>query len=98
MFLITPQDCHSFDIHTTTKFFFIRFNDIYIYIHSGFFGTKNIKNLEFILQHANHQPGCILKNITDKPLIKSIIEALIRASIIDFISGLSVMFFKIQPG
>lgn len=31
MFLITPQDCHSFDIHTTTKFFFIRFNDIYIY-------------------------------------------------------------------
>ena len=32
MFLITPQDCHSFDIHTTTKFFFIRFNDIYIYI------------------------------------------------------------------
>lgn len=21
MFLITPQDCHSFDIHTTTKFF-----------------------------------------------------------------------------
>lgn len=72
------QDCHSFDIHTTTKFFFIRFNDIYIYIHSGFFGTKNIKNLEFILQHANHQPGCILKNITDKPLIKSIIEALIR--------------------
>lgn len=76
MFLITPQDCHSFDIHTTTKFFFIRFNDIYI--HSGFFGTKNIKNLEFILQHANHQPGCILKNITDKPLIKSIIEALIR--------------------
>lgn len=78
MFLITPQDCHSFDIHTTTKFFFIRFNDIYIYIHSGFFGTKNIKNLEFILQHANHQPGCILKNITDKPLIKSIIEALIR--------------------
>lgn len=77
MFLITPQDCHSFDIHTTTKFFsFVLM--IYIYIHSGFFGTKNIKNLEFILQHANHQPGCILKNITDKPLIKSIIEALIR--------------------
>ena len=67
---------NKFDFHTTTKFFFIRFNDIYI--HSGFFGTKNIKNLEFILQHANHQPGCILKNITDKPLIKSIIEALIR--------------------
>lgn len=76
MFLITPQDCHSFDIHTTTKFLFIRFNDIYI--HSDFFGATNIKNLEFILQHANHQPGCILKNIADKSLVKAIIEALIR--------------------
>ena len=28
LFLITPEDCHSFDIHTTTEFFFLRFNDI----------------------------------------------------------------------
>ena len=37
MFLITLKIAISFDIHTTTKFFFIRFNDIYI--HSGFFGN-----------------------------------------------------------
>lgn len=31
-----------------------------------------------ILQHANHQPGCILRNKTDKLLVKPLIEAIIR--------------------
>lgn len=30
MFLITPEDCHSLDVETTTKLFFLRFNDIYL--------------------------------------------------------------------
>lgn len=51
--MITPGDSHSFEIHSTTKFINIKFNDIYI--HSAVFGTENIKRLEFILQHANHQ-------------------------------------------
>ena len=37
-----------------------------------------IERLEFILQHANHQPGCILRNITDKLLVKPMIKAIIR--------------------
>ena len=32
----------------------------------------------FILQHANHQPGCILRNKVDKLLVKPMIEAIIR--------------------
>ena len=67
LFMITPGDSHSFEIHSTTKFINIKFNDIYI--HSAVFGTENIKRLEFILQHANHQPGCILRNRTDKLLV-----------------------------
>ena len=47
LFMITPGDMHSFDIHTTTKFVYIKFNDIYI--HSAIFGTENIQRLEFIL-------------------------------------------------
>lgn len=74
--MITPGDSHSFEIHSTTKFINIKFNDIYI--HSAVFGTENIKRLEFILQHANHQPGCILRNRTDKLLVKPMIEAIIR--------------------
>ena len=76
LFMITPGDTHSFDIHTTTKFVYIKFNDIYI--HSAVLGTENIRRLEFILQHANHRPGCILRNQTDKLLVKPMIEAIIR--------------------
>lgn len=76
LFMITPGDIHAFDIHTKTKFVYIKFNDIYI--HSAVFGADNIQRLEFILQHANHQPGCILRNITDKLLVKPMIEAIIR--------------------
>lgn len=76
MFLITPEDCHSFNVETTTEFFFLRFTDIYI--KSGAFQTDDIQRLEFILQNANHQPGCILKNLSDKLLVKPIVEAIIR--------------------
>ena len=76
LFMITPGDTHSFEIHTTTKFVDIKFNDIYI--HSSVFGAENIQRLEFILQHANHQPGCILRNKVDKLLVKPMIEAIIR--------------------
>ncbi|WP_177735035.1 AraC family transcriptional regulator [Flavobacterium inviolabile] len=76
LFLITPQDCHSFTIDTPTQFFFLRFNDIYI--RSNALQTDNIKRLEFILQNANHQPGCILKNQTDKSLVRPMVEAIIR--------------------
>ncbi len=60
MFLITPEDYHLFKIATATQFCFIRFNDIYIK-KNGFL-PENIQRLEFILQNASHQPGCILKN------------------------------------
>lgn len=75
MFLITPQDCHSFDVEATTEFFFLRFNDNYI--RSKSFHTEDIMRLEYILQNANHQPGCILKNLSDKPLVRSLADAVI---------------------
>lgn len=76
MFLITPEDCHSFEVRTTTTFFYLRFNDIYIR-ESGIL-TGNIQKLEFILQNANHKPGCILKNIVDKQVVKPLVDAIIR--------------------
>ncbi|QNL51288.1 helix-turn-helix domain-containing protein [Olivibacter sp. SDN3] len=76
MFLITPEDCHSFDVKSTTTFFYLRFNDIYIRA-SGIL-TSNIRKLEFILQNANHKPGCILKNIVDKQVVKPLVDAIIR--------------------
>jgi len=75
MFLITPDDCHSFEIETTTEFFFLRFGNVYL--RSKDFHTDDVKRLEYILQNASHQPGCILKNFSDKPLINSLTEAMI---------------------
>lgn len=75
MFLITPEDYHSLDIETTTKLFFLRFNDIYLK-NNGIL-TENVQRLEYILHNANHQPGCILKNQPDKRLVGPMVEAII---------------------
>lgn len=76
MFLITPEDCHSFEIATRTQFCFIRFNDIYIKKNS--FLPGNVQRLEYILQNASHLPGCILKNRSDKALVQPMIAAMQR--------------------
>lgn len=74
LFLIFPQDKHSFEVIENTKFFFIRFNDSYLKSQS----SDWIQKLEFIFHNHNHLPGCILKTVTDKPLIRAMIEALVR--------------------
>lgn len=74
LFLIFPQDTHSFEVIEKTKFFFIRFHNSYLKTQS----SDWIQKLEFIFHNHNHQPGCILKTVTDKPLIRAMIEALIR--------------------
>lgn len=79
LFLITPHDCHSFQMTTTTKFLLIKFNSVYL-------AQKNIKlkddewmqRMEFVLQNASHQPGCILKNPGDKILVRALAETLLR--------------------
>lgn len=76
MFLLTPGDSHRFDVEETTTFFFLRFTDIYVK-NSGL-SAKYIAQLEYILQHANHRPGCILKNEIDKTLVRPIVEAIVR--------------------
>jgi AraC-like DNA-binding protein len=74
MFLITPEDSHSFEITTTTDFFFLRFGNVYI--RSSDAKLADVQRLEYILQNASHQPGCILKNLSDKPFIRSLIDAI----------------------
>jgi AraC family transcriptional regulator, L-rhamnose operon regulatory protein RhaS len=79
MFLITPQDHHSFKIETTTKFLLIRFSNIYL--NQKFDKTSNegwLQRMEFILQNASHQPGCILKNQGDKILMRAMIDSVVR--------------------
>lgn len=76
MFLLTPDDCHTFNIETTTAFFFLKFNDIYL--KNSALQHDSIRRLEYILHNANHQPGCILKNQVDKRLVAPMVDAMIR--------------------
>lgn len=80
LFLITPRDCHSFDVEETTQFFFIRFNDIYLKAmrEKDQEGNEWLQRMEYILNNASHQPGCILCNEGDKPLAKMIVESMVR--------------------
>lgn len=77
LFLVTPQDVHSFEIITPTKFFFLRFNEYYVKAGYQNGQSETVLRMEYILQNASHRPGCILKNQIDKPLIASLIENII---------------------
>lgn len=74
LFLIFPEDLHSFEVQSLSQFFFIRFNNDYIKTQN----SQNIRELEYIFNSHNHLPGCILKTVTDKPFIRAAVEALIR--------------------
>lgn len=74
LFLIFPQDRHGFEVLEPTKLFFLRFNDSYLKTQS----IEWIKKVEYIFHNHNHLPGCILKNVTDKPIVRSIAEFLIQ--------------------
>lgn len=77
LFLLMPQDTHSFKVKAVTRFLFIRFNHVYLKTQS----REWIRKLEFIFQNNNHLPGCILKNKNDKPLLKALIDALVREQV-----------------
>ena len=74
LFLISPKDKHGFEVDALTRLFFIRFNDSYLRTQR----KEWVQKLEFIFQNHNHLPGCILKNVADKPLVRAMVEALIR--------------------
>lgn len=74
LFLLFPQDTHGFEIKEITRFFFLRFNEGYLKTQS----KEWLQKLEYIFHNHNHLPGCILKNVADKQLIRALAEALLR--------------------
>lgn len=74
LFLLFPQDRHGFEISEKTRFAFIRFNESYLRTQP----KEWLQKLEYIFHNHDHLPGCILKTVTDKPLVRSLVEALLR--------------------
>lgn len=82
LLLITPDDLHSFNITATTNMLLICFNNIYIQ-STALPGNERereagIRRLEFILQHANREPGCVLTHRPHKALAKSMVETIVE--------------------
>lgn len=76
LFVIAPNDPHSFVIYEPTRFFFIRFN--VNYIKQARKENELIQRLEMILQNSRHEPGCILKSEAEQQAVKSLMEIMVR--------------------
>jgi len=82
LFLVLPQDIHFFVCSSTTAFLFVRFNHIYLGAQRSSAGANGlgdwIQKLEYIYHNTRHNPGCILREETDRPLVGALAEALVR--------------------
>jgi len=82
MFLIMPQDKRFFEVKSMTSFLFIRFNNIYLKAQQAKEQHSNlgdwIQKLEYVFQNSNNQYGCIIRDMTDRPLARALIDAIIQ--------------------
>jgi AraC-like DNA-binding protein len=76
LFLVAPNDSHVFKIEQTSRFFFIRFNNVFV--QSSKKDQELAARLEMILQNARHEPGCILKNEDDRTAVIHLMDMIIR--------------------
>jgi len=76
LFLVPPNDNHLFTIHTTTQFFFIRFNTAYI--QNTRKDDELLQHLEIVLQNSRNEPESILNNEPDRLFVGNLMERIIR--------------------
>jgi len=78
IFLLPPFDCHSFQIHTPTRFVFIQFNALFFQkdTHQLMDYSNWFNNLHYIISTYNRQPGDIIHNASDKALIINLIRGI----------------------
>ncbi|MCT2408800.1 AraC family transcriptional regulator [Chryseobacterium antibioticum] len=75
LFLITPNDCHAFDLENTCEFMVIRFGESYIREYQW----KSIDHIECLLYYASHIPGSVLVNNDDRKMVDLVIQNLQQA-------------------
>lgn len=80
LFLIFPQDKHGFEVHGTTTFGIVRFHDSFLKTRS----KEWIQKMEYIFHQHPRLPGCVLRTVSDKPLVRAIMHALLLEKENDF--------------
>lgn len=76
LFLVAPNDSHLFKIGERSRFFFIRFNKVFLQTAKK--DAELVKRLELILENARHEPGSILQGSEDRDAVGHLMELLIR--------------------
>ena len=79
LFLLAPNDQHSFDIDNPTQFFFVRFNPPWV--TSDDQHREFVQRLESILRLANNIPGNIVTAAPDRALVHTLMDAIIQEHI-----------------
>ncbi|ACU59997.1 helix-turn-helix domain-containing protein [Chitinophaga pinensis] len=74
LFLLTPNDRHSFEVDEFCEFLVIRFGQNYV----AEFQWKSIDQMECVLFHASHLSESILKNPEDNEAVASLMQYLLR--------------------
>ncbi|WP_336828388.1 AraC family transcriptional regulator [Sphingobacterium multivorum] len=72
LFLITPNDYHSFDLGSICEFMVIRFGEYYVREYQW----KSIDHIECLLHNASDLAGSVLINQEDKKMVSSLIQHL----------------------
>lgn len=82
LFLLIPEDCHSFQVETPTKFVFIRFTNVYFSdLNSNQEKqeyTAWLRKLEYIFANYSRIPGCIMRNESDMFFCKALLDGIVK--------------------
>ncbi|PRD57493.1 AraC family transcriptional regulator [Sphingobacterium gobiense] len=75
LFLITPKDCHEFDLEGICEFMVIRFGEGYVREYQW----QSIDHIECLLYYASDLSGSVLVNNDDKRMAGSLMASLRQA-------------------
>lgn len=74
LFLLTPEDIHTFDVEKTTEFLLIRFNRSYLKQYKW----KNLNHLECLLNNASNITGNIVTTQSESVVVKSLMNTILE--------------------
>lgn len=72
LFLITPNDYHSFDLNEVCEFMVVRFAPFYVKSYNW----QSIDHIECLLYYSSHFSGSILVNEADKRIVGNLMQNL----------------------
>ena len=76
LFLITPKDCHEFDLEGVCEFMVIRFGERYIQEYQW----QSMDHIACLLYHTSHLSGSVLGDSEDQKIVASLMLNLQQTS------------------